>query len=241
MTEITASERARAITWSHSAAPWSEVEQQIEQAILDAETAAREVPGGKLQVDELTSQIAALREAAQGYVSLIKSDYEGRHGIVGGMEQEYVKCERLLADTAAAAEAYTARIREKALEEAAVWSISLERLKAICDMAGGDESRPSLEVAESILLAARVLAMPATTEVLLKRRSIRDSLAFLLDSTVDLEPEDYDRETLLMRLEAFVMSTPAAADSRSNQPVPAKTLDWIKGGMNLGPNRDGLG
>ena len=33
------------------------------------------------------------------------------------------------------------------------------------------------------------------------RRSLRDELAFLLDSTVGLEPSDYDRDTLLMSLE----------------------------------------
>lgn len=32
----------------------------------------------------------------------------------------------------------------------------------------------------------------------------------------------------------------APADPRSNRPVPVKTLDWIKNGMNLGPNQDGL-
>lgn len=39
----------------------------------------------------------------------------------------------------------------------------------------------------------------------LKRRAVRDELAYLLDSTVDLPRESYDRDTLLSRLEAAVL------------------------------------
>jgi len=38
----------------------------------------------------------------------------------------------------------------------------------------------------------------------LTRRSLRDELAFLLDSTVDLPANAYDRDTLLLRLESAV-------------------------------------
>lgn len=48
----------------------------------------------------------------------------------------------------------------------------------------------------------------------LEQRSLRDELAFLLDSTVDLPaypPHGYDRDTLLMRLEAAVEFRVSAA------------------------------
>lgn len=44
----------------------------------------------------------------------------------------------------------------------------------------------------------------------LNRRNLRDALCFLLDSTVDLPADSYDRDTLLMRLECEVNTREAA-------------------------------
>lgn len=61
--------------------------------------------------------------------------------------------------------------------------------------------------------------------VQLKRRNMRDSLAFLLDSTVDM-PAGYDRDTLLMRLEALIREQRALERERC-----AKLADqWPLGG-----------
>ena len=49
-------------------------------------------------------------------------------------------------------------------------------------------------------------ATPKGTRPPLARRSLRDELAFLLDSTVDLPADAYDRDTLLMRLESAFLT-----------------------------------
>ena len=61
-------------------------------------------------------------------------------------------------------------------------------------------------------------------------RSLRDELAFLLDSTVDLAPEHYDRDTLLMRLECAFLVRHEAIQSTPAGPTPdsataAHTID----------------
>ena len=81
---------------------------------------------------------------------------------------------------------------------------------------------------------------PSSAAPALTRRSIRDELAFLLDSTVDL-PEwvegnrtstavpGYDRDTLLMRLEAAVLTRvqeAAASPERVREQAIADSPTW---------------
>ena len=61
----------------------------------------------------------------------------------------------------------------------------------------------------------------------MKCRSIRDELAFLLDSTVDLEPKDYDRETLLMRLECSFNVRLAEAGEAAEECRAALRDVWV--------------